>query len=201
VLAPWLAPGASEPISGVHAIGCPDSHLRTADILDGEPVQGLFPVGDAACVTSPVYGRGVSLALAHAYRLAEVLDAEPRVGAGQSRQAARAAEALLAPWYQQAERDDRELVGRWRATVHGEEPPASQPGRLPFGAVAAAGITDPVVWRRSLRVQMSLDEPDSLYANEEIRARVEKALARGDRPSAPEPSRAELVALVAAAAG
>src|SRR6266542_4157463 len=198
ILAAWLAPGVSQPISGVRAHSCPASHLRGPDILGGEHVQSMFPIGDAACVTNPVYGRGVSLALAHAYRLADVLDAVPRVGAEQARLAARVTASLMTPWHRQGKRDDEELLGVWRATIHGEQPPAPPVGRLPFGAVAMAAVTDPVVWRRALRVQMCLDEPDTLYTDEEIRARVEKAQTT-KRPNLPGPDRAELVALVAAA--
>jgi 2-polyprenyl-6-methoxyphenol hydroxylase-like FAD-dependent oxidoreductase len=198
-LTPWVAKGACEPISGVRAIVFPDSHLRTGDTLAGEPVQGLFPVGDAACVTSPVYGRGVALALVHAYRLAEVLDGAPRVGPEQTDRAVRAADALLGPWHAQGERDDREIIGLWRATVHGEAPPVPSPDRLSLGAAAAAAVTDPVVWRALLRLQMSLDGPDSVYRDEDILARVEKALARGERPKPLPPARAELLELMAAA--
>src|SRR6266511_996840 len=198
ILAAWLAPGVSQPISGVRAHSCPASHLRGPDILGGEHVQSMFPIGDAACVTNPVYGRGVSLALAHAYRLADVLDAVPRVGAEQARRRARVTASLMTPWHRQGKRDDEELLGVWRATIHGEQPPAPPVGRLPFGAVAMAAVTDPVVWRRALRVQMCLDEPDTLYTDEEIRARVEKAQTT-KRPNLPGPDRAELVALVAAA--
>ncbi|OLB65277.1 MAG: hypothetical protein AUI10_07520 [Actinobacteria bacterium 13_2_20CM_2_72_6] len=200
ILAPWLAPGASEPISEVHAHSCPPTQLREPDLLGGEPVQGLVPVGDAACVTNPLYGRGVSLGLAHAFRLAGVLDTIPRVGPEQARLAARVTASLMTPWYRQGQRDDEELLGIWRATVHGAPPPVPPAGRLPFSAVAMAAATDPVVFRRAVRVQMCLDEPDTLYTDDEIRARVQMARTV-ERPHLPGPDRAELVGLVAAAGG
>jgi 2-polyprenyl-6-methoxyphenol hydroxylase-like FAD-dependent oxidoreductase len=199
LLAPWLAPGAAEPISPVYAMGGLDNSLRPT--IGGEsPVLGFFQVGDATCTTNPAYGRGVSLALAHAYQLADIIQAAPDVGAEQAREFARATERLLTPWFQEAVQNDRGRAGLWRATLSGEQPPTPPPGVVPFGAVVQAAAVDPVVWRRLVRVMMSLDPPSTVYGDDDTRARVREALAAGPPPQMPAPTRAELVGCVTQAA-
>ncbi|MFL6075749.1 MAG: tryptophan 7-halogenase [Mycobacteriales bacterium] len=203
LLAPWIAPGNAEPISDVHAMGGLDNSLRGAATTAQRPVPGLFIVGDAACTTNPAYGRGVSLALAHAYLLADTLTEHPEAGEAQSRAFAAATERLLLPWFHEAVQNDRGRGGMWRATVNGVKlgpPPTDQ---VNFGTVAAAAGTDAFLWRRLVRVMMMLSTPDSVYADEEVTVRVKRALTGGGHGPAlpPAPSRDELVAVVAEAAG
>ncbi|MCR8574760.1 FAD-dependent oxidoreductase [Streptomyces sp. Isolate_219] len=66
-IGPWLAPGVSEPLTPVNVITCPPNLLRGTATARRPAVAGLFAVGDAACVTNPLYGRGMSLALRHAF--------------------------------------------------------------------------------------------------------------------------------------
>ena len=103
-------------------------------------VAGLFPVGDAACVTNPLFGRGMSLAIAHAFRLA---DAARRRTPRSARRRASGPPArrptLLAPWYQRAvarrHGADRALAGGGHGTRAGRPGPAvsssahGRPGR------------------------------------------------------------------------
>ncbi|MFF9870380.1 FAD-dependent oxidoreductase [Streptomyces sp. NPDC013953] len=217
-LGPWLEPGVSEPISPVFAITSPPNALRWAATQCR--VAGLFTVGDAACVTNPLFGRGMSLALAHAFLLADELARHPAVGPAQSRAVARAAEALHRPWYDHAAAADRDRITRWRAAVQGTPAPSAtpvpsaapassagpaaaprsaDPDRPPTSAeIAAAARSDGVVWRGLTRMLMSLTTPAELLGDEKFVTRVRQAPA----PSAPgrtAPSRDELVALVAAA--
>lgn len=202
LLAPWIAPGHAEPISDVHAMGGLDNSLRGVATTAQRPVPGLFVVGDAACTTNPAYGRGVSLALAHAYLLADTLTSHPEVGEAQSRAFAAGTERLLLPWFHEAVANDRGRGMMWRATVAGQKlgpPPTDQ---VNFGTVAAAAGSDAFLWRRLVRVMMMLSTPDSVYADEEVTVRVKKALtAARPGPQIPAPSRDELVAVVAEAAG
>lgn len=198
LLAPWLAPAASEPISPVYAMGGLDNLLRPAAAAAALP--GFAQVGDAVCTTNPAYGRGVSLALAHAYRIADVLAAHPPVDTEQARLLTAAAERLFTPWFEDAVANDRGRAGLWRATLHGQRPPAPPPGVVTFGAVAAAAAVDTVVWRRLVRMMMSLDPPATVYADDEVRTRIGAALAAGSVPQPPAPTRAELVDCVSEAA-
>src|SRR5215475_18532 len=136
LLAPWVAPGASEPISKVHAMGGLDNSLRRQG--GAPPVAGFFTVGDSACTTNPAYGRGVSLALAHAYRLADVLAEHPDVTTEQAAVWSAETERLLAPWFAEAVQNDRGRAALWRSTVAGQQPAQPPPGVVTFGAVAAA---------------------------------------------------------------
>ena len=199
LLAPWLAPGVAEPISKVHAMGGLDNSLRRS--AGAPPVAGFFSVGDSACTTNPAYGRGVSLALAHAYRLVDVLAEHPDVTAEQAAAWSRETERLLGPWFAEAVQNDRGRAALWRSTVAGQQPPQPPPGVVTFGAVAQAAATDPVVWRRLVRVMMALDPPETVYRDDEVRERVGRALAGGPGGPGgpPAPSRPELVDVVAGA--
>jgi len=200
LLAPWLAPGVAEPISDVYAMGGLDNSLRgVATTRQPTPVLGLYHVGDSVCTTNPAYGRGVSLALAHAYQLADVLAAHPDVDDEQAGHMAAATERLFSPWLFDAMNNDRGRALLWKSTVRGTPPQQPPKGVLTFGAVVAASAVDPVVWRRVARVMMMLAPPESLYRDDEIRERVGKVLATGLPPQVTGASRAELVDAVAAA--
>lgn len=194
LLAPWIAPGAAEPISPVHAMGGLDNSLRTAP---AEPVPGLVALGDSAGTTNPAYGRGVSLAIAHAYRLAATLAEYPDAGPEQARAVAETTDRLLRPWFDEAVANDRGRAALWRATAEGAAPPRPPEGVLTFGAVAEAAATDALVWRRLVRVMMSLATPDTVYADDEVREHVAKALAGGPAFSFPGAGRDQLVAACA----
>jgi 2-polyprenyl-6-methoxyphenol hydroxylase-like FAD-dependent oxidoreductase len=201
LLAPWVEPGVSEPISPVYAMGGLDNSLRGAGGAAHQPVPGLLGVGDSVCTTNPAYGRGVSLALAHAYQLADVLAAEPDVSPAQAAEAARVTEQLMLPWWTDAVFSDHGRAGMWRAVLRGMTPPAPPDGVVTFGAAAAAAATDAFVWRRLVRVMMSLAQPSTLYGDEEVRLRVKKALAAGPGHAMPGPNHDQLVEAVTAAAG
>lgn len=196
LLAPWVEPGVSEPISGVSAMGGLDNSLHLPGSGGAPPVAGLFSVGDSVCTTNPAYGRGVSLALAHAFGLADVVAAYPSEPAAGGREFAELTGKLLAPWHGEAVANDRGRAMLWRATLEGTPLGPPPPGVLTFGAVVAAAATDPVVWRRVARVMMSISPPQTLYADDEIAQRVGRALGSGSVPQLPGASRAELVRVV-----
>lgn len=199
LLAGWVAPGNSEPISPVYAMGGLDNSSRLADPAGDLPV-GFYGLGDAVCTTNPAYGRGVSLALAHVFELVDLLAAHPTVDRAQAARFAGASKALLAPWLGESIANDRGRAGLWAATVAGERPQMPPPGIVTFGTAVAASTKDVEVWRRVAQVMMSLVSPAELYANDEIRERVGKALAGGPPPQLPGASRADLVAAVRGAA-
>src|SRR5256885_1024750 len=91
-------------------------------VVDREPVvTGVVAVGDAAVCTNPLYGRGCSLAMVHAFALADVL-ATNSAGAADTAVAFDAVtRSELEPWYDAAlaqdlatrrpRRDDDDAVG------------------------------------------------------------------------------------------
>lgn len=189
----WLAPGMSEPISGVRPITCPPNALRALATMATPPVAGLVAVGDAACVTNPLYGRGVSLALAHSFGIARLLSE------GRDKEVTRFGRELLHPWYLLALADDAERIGLWRAAATGTPvPPAG--GGLTMRMVARASGNDAVVWRGLLRVLMGLTTPAEVLGDVEFEHRV-RAVLTGLGPAVTVPSRPDLLAAVAAGAG
>lgn len=192
----WLADEVSEPLSAVRPITSPPNTLRAAARY--APVAGLFPVGDAAGTTNPLFGRGVSLALTHAFRLADLLAGQPQVGKAQARSAARLADGLLRPWYEHAAEADRDRIARWLAAANGTPPPAAT-GAL--HAVSAAAGGDGLVWRGLTRMLMSLTTPAELLDDERFMSRVagsDGATIAG--PGVP-PARDTLVRAMTAATG
>ncbi|HUY45924.1 MAG TPA: FAD-dependent oxidoreductase [Streptosporangiaceae bacterium] len=195
LLAGWVAPGNSEPISPVYAMGSLDNSLRTP--ADGQPlVKGFFGLGDAVCTTNPSYGRGVSLGLTHAFVLADVLDTHPHGSSEQAQEFANRTQALLQPWWEEAVGSDRGRAGLWEAALHGRPPQRPPAGVVTFGLAVAASTQDEEVWRRVANVMMMLKPPGALYADDEIRDRVWAVLAGGPPPQLPGASRAELVTAV-----
>lgn len=187
-VADWLAPGMSAPVTGVRAITCPPNALRTLAIAP--PVAGLVPLGDAAAMTNPLYGRGLSLAFTHACRLADLL------AAGAKRDAtSRLAAELLVPWFRLADVDDAERIAHWRAAVHGWAPPP-RPRQLTMRTAARVVDRDAVVWRGLVRVLMGLSRPDTVLGDPVFADRVRGLLA-GQLSPRPGPSRADLLAAVA----
>ena len=199
LLAGWVAPGNSEPISPVYAMGGLDNSSRFVDPGAPRLTEGFYALGDAVCTTNPANGRGVSLALAHVFELADLIDAHPSVDRGQAARFAGATKALLAPFLGEAIANDRGRAGLWEAVAAGQRPQMPPPGVVHFGAAVAASVKDVEVWRRVAHVMMSLTSPAELYANEEMARRIGAALAGGPPPQLPGASRAELIAALSVA--
>jgi 2-polyprenyl-6-methoxyphenol hydroxylase-like FAD-dependent oxidoreductase len=200
LLAPWIAPDAAEPISPVYAMGSLDNALRLP-VAGGPVVTGLVSVGDAVCTTNPSYGRGVSLGLAHAFLLADLIAEHPRVDEAQAAEFTRRTERLVRPWLEEAKANDRGRAALWQATLRQEPPQRPPAGVVNFGLAVAASVRDVEVWRRVANVMMMLRPPATLYADDEVKARIARVLSQGPPPQLPGASRAGLVAAVTAAAG
>jgi flavin-dependent dehydrogenase len=199
LLAGWVAPGNSVPISPVYAMGGLDNSSRFVDPGADRLTQGFYALGDAVCTTNPANGRGVSLALAHVYELADLIEAHPSVDRGQAAKFAGATKGLLAPWVGEAIANDRGRAALWEAVADGRQPQMPPPGVVHFGLAVAASTKDIEVWRRVAQVMMTLVSPAELYANPEMAQRIGKAMAGGPPPQLPGASRAELVASLTAA--
>ena len=196
LLAGWVAPGNSEPISPVYAMGGLDNAIRTP--APGQEVaRGFFAVGDAVCTTNPSYGRGVSIALREAFELADLLSkrVEPELAAEWAKLTA----SLVRPWWEEAIANDRDRTTLWEATLQGL--PLGRPpvGVISFGLAVAASTQDEVVWRRIANVMMMLAQPATLYADREIGLRIGKVLSAGPPPRLPGASRTDLVSAITGA--
>ena len=72
VTGPWVDPATAVPITDVAAMTRLRSRMRRL-VVDAIPVAtGVVAVGDAAVHTNPLYGRGCSLAVVHAFAVADV---------------------------------------------------------------------------------------------------------------------------------
>ncbi|ASW56792.1 NAD(P)/FAD-dependent oxidoreductase [Plantactinospora sp. KBS50] len=198
LLAGWVAPGNSEPISPVYAMGGLDNEIRLPEV-DGPQAAGLFSVGDAVCTTNPAYGRGISLGFAHAFQLADLLAEHPKVDEEQSREFVRRTGRLMRPWLEEARANDRARAALWEAAAAGRPPQRPPAGIVTFGLAVAASTRDAEVWRRVANVMMMLRPPATLYADDDSRARIGRALAGGPPPQLPGASRQQLLAAIDAA--
>ncbi|MEV7520906.1 hypothetical protein [Streptomyces sp. NPDC091371] len=200
-VAAWIEEGTATPLTDVHAITMPPNIMRSTARPGQRQIAGLFAVGDAACVTDPLFGRGMSLSLQHAFRLADLLDAHPTVGEHQSENAVRLAEEVHRPWYEQAVHDSRAYGGLWRARAEGLAPspvPPAVQGRPSMADVARAAAVDAVVWRGFVRVLMGLDTPAEILDSAGFQDRVRTAPADRAPIGARPPTRQELLEAITA---
>ena len=219
-IAPWLAPGVSEPITEVHPMAKLRNRIRRFAV-DGRPAAlGVVAVGDAHTCTNPLYGRGCSLAMVHAEILGDALRAHPGVDETfhVAYEAATARE--IEPWYQASVSQDRmQRAEAARLLADPSEPAASDgdhddddedPGatqRQLMRSVMREGLfpavrTDPTVFRAFLRGFNLLEAPEALLQDAEVVACVMEAYQSRDQrpPDAPlGPDRADLLARIAAA--
>lgn len=184
-VAPWLDGGTAEPITPVHAMGRLVDRRRSF-VADGRPVApALHVVGDAAVCTNPLYGRGCTLAVAHAAILADVVAEHPDDVVAQGVAFDAGTRRTLYPWYE-ASRAQDERARRPRA-----------PGARPRGGLLWAIRRDPELFRAFLRVFNLLDPPRALAARPDFAARVQAAWAEpgseAPRPASG-PERHELLA-------
>ena len=171
---PWVAPGTSDPITGVHPMARLVNRIRHF-VVDGEPVAvGFAALGDASVCTNPLYGRGCALAMVHAELLADVLTDHPDPADPAFAIAFDAATRReLEPWYHAAVRQDD--LNR-REAGHGE-PLADDDPRKFFHSVLREGVlpatrVDPVVFRAFLRAFNLLQAPDTMLQDTDVLSRV-----------------------------
>ena len=211
-IAPWLAPGVSEPITGVHPMAQLRNRIRRF-VADGRPAAlGVVAVGDAHTCTNPLYGRGCSLAMVHAEVLADALaeHGHPTEAFHLAFEAATAVE--IEPWYKASVNQDRMQraeAARQRAEAEGTAPPADDTDpdaqqRQFMRSVLREGLfpalrTDAGVFRAFLRGFNLLEAPEALIQDQEVMAKVLDAWQTRDErePDAPlGPDRATLLALL-----
>ena len=195
--APWVDPDRSEPITGVEVMARLVNR-RQRLVVDGEPVaSGVHALGDAAVHTNPLYGRGCSLGMVHAYLFADLLavgDDEPRRLALALDEATR---EHIEPWYRTSVMQDQENIRVQNGEVASDDPMRT----LMRDGLMPAVRTDPDVFRAFLRVLNLLDAPDAMIQNPTVVGRIlEVWQARGERPDPPAdgPTQDEMLRILAA---
>ncbi|MEO7804456.1 MAG: hypothetical protein ABIS18_08935 [Actinomycetota bacterium] len=198
-VAPWVDPNISVPVTDVGAMGNLQNYVRRL-VVDGEPVvTGIHLIGDAAAITNPQYGRGVSHAVGHSTAVVKtVLDL-----AQSPKEQARAVDAevqrMLVPSFENAVQLDRNRTVLWQAGMRGEPPPTPVPGTdAPFTQkqVLVASMNDGVVYRALFRCGMLLDPPGSWKHNEQVVQRIVETSTETGTAEAELPSRDEVLAAI-----
>jgi 2-polyprenyl-6-methoxyphenol hydroxylase-like FAD-dependent oxidoreductase len=208
----WLD-GRAEPITNVHLMAGLRNRKRHFVAHDRPIADGFVAVGDASVCTNPLYGRGCSLALVHAFGLADSLRDHP----SDVRSALLAFDGFtteeLDPWYRAAVLQDKESKAMAAAVIHesqrtdGSEDPGTHESNgddsnTRLRSVMRDGLlpalqTSPVVFRAFLRWFNLLARPDALIADGQVVSEVMAAYAaRDSRPPTPAfgPTRDELLA-------
>ncbi|MGH8976697.1 MAG: FAD-dependent monooxygenase [Acidimicrobiia bacterium] len=196
--APWRTPGVSEPITGVHVMAGLRNRYRPLVVDGASIVHGYVAVGDASMCTNPLYGRGCSLALVHAFGLADTLRADGSDLDALALEFGACTERELVPWFRSAVVQDEQA----RMHASGEELPPEDP-RAFMQSVFRDGLlpalrTSPIVFRAFLRWFNLLSTPDALMNDPEIVNEVLAAYHDREHRPAPESfgpaDRAEFVA-------
>ncbi len=178
---PWLD-GRSEPITDVHPMAGLRNRRRYFVDESGTPiVRGFAAVGDAHVCTNPLYGRGCSLALVHAFGLVDVLGLDDWERAFHE-----FTEREVDPWFRAAVQQDREA----KALLDGEALEPDDP-RAFMREVFREGLlpavrTSPAVYRAFLRWFNLETTPDALMNDPEVLAAVMQSYSERDS-RAPEP--------------
>jgi 2-polyprenyl-6-methoxyphenol hydroxylase-like FAD-dependent oxidoreductase len=199
--AKWIDPSVSEPITGVEKMGGLLNRRRRL-VVDGRPVAlGIHAIGDALVCTNPLYGRGCSLGLVHAWLLADVIQQHPDDLEAQALAFEEATERELVPWYEASVTQDRMArATAARAAAGDTEPDPDDPmGSIMRDGLMPAVRYDAVVWRAFVRTFNLLDPPAKMLEDGDVVTRI--LAAYNDRDNRPEPEalgppRKELVGLL-----
>ncbi len=206
----WVRAELSEPISEVHGM---DGlrNTRRHFLVDGEPIApGVVAIGDAAIHTNPLYGRGCTLALVHAFLLADALAQHGSDVRALALALEAGSEREIAPWYYAALAQDRDAA-KWAQELRAGAPPLSDAsGRvnpraylrdlLVHGLIPALRL-DATVLRAFMRGFNLLDPPGDLMKRPELLQRVLAIYQTRHQRSEPVlgPSRDEMIRVLAGA--
>jgi 2-polyprenyl-6-methoxyphenol hydroxylase-like FAD-dependent oxidoreductase len=188
-LSDWIDPMRSQPISPAIPGGRLYNTYRGQLDVEGRPVlPGLISVGDAVCTTTPLAGRGVTLALMQARELVRILDLRGRDISTATQQFDRWSVKHVRPWFDDHRYTDADRVRRWS----GGEIDVSR--RLPSDLIVAATEADPAL-KDVVGPYTVMDALPASLAPAEARAR--EIYASGWRPSIPDgPTREQLSSVV-----
>jgi 2-polyprenyl-6-methoxyphenol hydroxylase-like FAD-dependent oxidoreductase len=197
-MAEWLAGDRAVPMTADVAVMARLRNRLRRLVVGGQPiVTGLVCVGDSAVCTNPLYGRGTSLAMVHAFALAEVLGEAGEDPVEVTTAFAEATRAHLEPWYYAAVISDEQDRAARQARAAGDDVTAGNIAGV-RDAVLRAARTDAVVWRAFVRTFNLLDPPQSILADPEVMARVNQSTCVAASPPVG-PTRDETLRILAAA--
>jgi 2-polyprenyl-6-methoxyphenol hydroxylase-like FAD-dependent oxidoreductase len=194
-IAPWRADGLAEPTTSVHVMAGLRNRYRPLVDEHGEPiVYGLAAVGDASVCTNPLYGRGCSLALVHAFGLADAIRQHPDDLAAFGRTFAEFTVHELVPWFRSAVLQDAQARAM-HEELSPEDPRAFMQAVFRDGLLPAMR-TSPAVFRAFLRWFNLLVTPEALMEDPEVVGDVLAAYQDRDNHPAPVPLGPDRAALL-----
>jgi hypothetical protein len=188
-LAEWIDPQRAQPISRPLPGGRLYNSYRGQLDGSGRPaLRGLISVGDAVCTTTPLAGRGVTLALMQARQLVRLLDAHGTDIVTATMEFDGWCLDNIRPWFDDHRVADADRMRRWS----GGDVDLGRP--LPSELIVAAAAVDPAL-KELVAGYTTMDAlPTSLAP---AQARAVEIYASGWRPSPPDgPTRAELSEVV-----
>jgi 2-polyprenyl-6-methoxyphenol hydroxylase-like FAD-dependent oxidoreductase len=187
-LSEWVEPTRSTPTTSVLPGGrLYNTYRGQLDDAGCPRVPRMISVGDAVCTTTPLAGRGVSLALLQARELVRILDQQPDI-ASATIEFDHWCSDNIRPWFDDHRYTDADRVRRWA----GEDVDLTR--RLASDLIVAAAEVDPGL-KAIVGPYTSMDALPASLAAAEPRAR--EIYATGWRPPVPDgPTRDELSAVV-----
>jgi 2-polyprenyl-6-methoxyphenol hydroxylase-like FAD-dependent oxidoreductase len=188
-LSDWIDSARAQPISSALAGGRLYNTYRGQLDAEGRPaLPGLISVGDAVCTTTPLAGRGVTLALMQARELVRLLDSSGPDSATATRQFDRWCLHNIRPWYDDHRYTDTDRVRRWS----GGDVDVRR--RLPSDLIVAAAEADPAL-KDLVGPYSTMDASPASLAP--AHARAIQIYVAGWRPPVPDgPTRDELSEVV-----
>jgi 2-polyprenyl-6-methoxyphenol hydroxylase-like FAD-dependent oxidoreductase len=207
----WVEDSRAEPITGVEVMARLVNRRRRF-WPGGRPVAtGVFAVGDSAVCTNPLYGRGCSLAMVHAFLLADMLAEHGDDPVAASKAFAEATRRELEPWYSASVAQDRQARQGPDVPLDDEDDDdddgrsvdvATMRSIMRDGLLPAAR-TDPVVYRAFLRAFNLLEPPNAIMRDADVVGRVLAVWQERDRREPPPPlgpDRTEMLRILSRAA-
>ena len=188
--APWRA--GAQPIGPVGAMGSLQNRLRRF-MTGGRPVVlGLIPIGDSLSHTNPTLGRGMSLALDHAFRAARLPWAE-----GDVEECAVAYHSGVDPMAEASYLDAVDADRVARGLYMGDESIRDEPRAVLTRARPLAAAGDHALYRATVRNNGLLSPPGAFISEPWIgRARALLAAAGPGGAPRPGPARDEMLSLL-----
>ena len=197
--AEWRALG--DPVSDIAIMARIENRWQRTVGPDGSPVvSGLALVGDSSMHTNPTFGRGASLAIAQAQRLADTAGEVANDPVEHARAFDQWTEHNLGVWFASQVANDQSQLDRFARALAGEpDPPITDPIARFIAGLFAVAETDVHVATALARVGNLLINPMELAADEQVTERVNAYLAANPEIRQPptEPSRERFEELLA----
>ena len=197
-VAPWVDDSRSVPITDVLVMAGHHNVLREPLVAGRPTVLGYLPVGDALCITDPIYAWGASLAVTQAFAAAASLARHDDPADAVCDYA-----DVVMPEARIAYDLSASLDRIRDAQLRGGEPDSVTPEDIEREAIMREGIRpgmlgDTVLFRAYLRWLNMLDPVGAIYTDADVvrHAQPHREAYRANPPTAAAPPREELLRLM-----